>query len=188
MPSRLPPQIRRRLEAIRLLVLDVDGVLTDGTIFVGAGGEELKSFSVRDGLAIRLLIDNGIEVGVITGRSSPAVSVRCAELGMRPELVVLGAEDKSADLDRLLEIVGIGDDGMAAMGDDLPDLPLLMRAGFSFCPADAAPEVVVACDHVCGRSGGRGAVREAAEILLKAKGLWTGLVEGWSGAAGRRHE
>lgn len=179
MPSRLPPHIRSRLEPIRLLVLDVDGVLTDGTLYYSASGEEMKPFNVHDGLGIRLLIDCGIEVGVITGRSSAAVSTRCGELGLNDDRVFLGSKDKGADLDRMLEALGLRDDQMAAMGDDLPDLPMLGRAGFAFCPSDAAPEVIAACDHICGRNGGSGAVREAAEILLKAKGRWTDLVEGW---------
>jgi 3-deoxy-D-manno-octulosonate 8-phosphate phosphatase (KDO 8-P phosphatase) len=182
MPSRLPPQVRAKLEPIRLLVLDVDGVLTDGTVFVSSEGETTKNFNVRDGLGMRLLMDCGVEIAMITGRSSAAVSVRCAELGLREDLVVLGSKDKDADLDRILKILGIGDREMAAMGDDLPDLPMLGRAGFAFCPADAAPEVAAACDHVCGKDGGRGAVREAAEIILKAKGKWTGLVERWTRA------
>jgi 3-deoxy-D-manno-octulosonate 8-phosphate phosphatase (KDO 8-P phosphatase) len=177
MPSRLPPQIRGKLEPIRLLVLDVDGVLTDGSVHIGADGEEIKTFNVRDGLGLRLLMDAGIDVGVITGRSSPAVSVRCAELGIRPELVFIGSRDKDADLDRMLSELSLEDHEMAAVGDDLPDLPMLDRAGFAFCPADAAAEVVAACDHVCSRNGGRGAVREAAEIVLKAQQRWTSLIE-----------
>lgn len=184
MPSRLPPNVRAKLEPIRLLVLDVDGVLTDGSLYYSADGEEMKAFNVRDGLGIRLMIDSGIEVGVITGRSSASVSARCSELGLKEELVFLGSRDKDADLDRMLESLGLTDDQMAAMGDDLPDLPMLGRAGFAFCPADAAPDVAAECDHVCGKDGGRGAVREAAEILLKTKGKWTSLVKGWS-AAGR---
>jgi YrbI family 3-deoxy-D-manno-octulosonate 8-phosphate phosphatase len=93
---------------------------------------------------------------------------------------VLGSRDKDADLDRMLDRLGIGDHELAAMGDDLPDLPMLGRAGFAFCPADAVPEVAAACDYVCGHAGGHGAVREAAEILLKAKARWTGIVERWS--------
>lgn len=184
MPSRFPPDVRAKLEPVRLLVLDVDGVLTDGSLTYSAGGEELKTFNVRDGLGIRLLIESGIEVGVITGRSAVAVATRCSDLGLKDELVFLGSRDKEVDLDRMLEVLGLSDHQMAAMGDDLPDLPMLDRAGFAFCPSDAAPDVAAACDHVCGRSGGRGAVREAAEILLKTKGRWTGLVERWS-AAGR---
>lgn len=184
MPSRLPPNVRAKLEPIRLLVLDVDGVLTDGSLYFSADGEEMKAFHVHDGLGIRLLIESGIEVGVITGRSSAAVSKRCSELGLKEELVFLGSRDKDGDLDRMLEVLGLGDEQVAAMGDDLPDLPMLGRAGFAFCPANAVPDVAAECDHVCGKEGGRGAVREAAEILLKTKGRWTGLVEGWS-ASGR---
>jgi 3-deoxy-D-manno-octulosonate 8-phosphate phosphatase (KDO 8-P phosphatase) len=179
MPSRLPPDVRNKLEPIRLLVLDVDGVLTDGTLFYSAAGEEIKNFNVRDGLGIRLMIDHGIEVGIITGRSSTAVRQRCADLGLKDRLVVLGSKDKAVDLDRMLVSLGLADHEMAAMGDDLPDLPMLGRAGFAVCPADAAPEVAAACDHVCGNEGGRGSVREVAELLLKAKGRWTGLVEGF---------
>ena len=180
MPSRLPPNIRSKLEPIRLLVLDVDGVLTDGLLHYSANGEEMKAFNVHDGLGIRLLMECGIQVGIITGRSSAAVSARCAELGLRDDLIFLGSRDKGADLDRMLSTLGLGDHQMAAMGDDLPDLPMLGRAGFALCPADAAPEVAAACDLVCGKDGGRGAVREAAELLLKAKSRWTGLVEEWS--------
>lgn len=183
MPSHLPPHIRAQLEPIRLLVLDVDGVLTDGTLFYSSGGEEIKTFNVHDGLGIRLMIDCGIEVGVITGRSSAAVSARCSELGLKKDMVFLGSRDKGADLDEMLASLGIDDRKMAAMGDDLPDLPMLTRAGFSFCPNDAAPEVIATCDHICGKNGGQGAVREAAEILLKAKGRWTALVEGFSAPA-----
>lgn len=187
MPSRLPPQIRSKLEPVRLLVLDVDGVLTDGSLFYSASGEEMKAFNVHDGLGIRLMIESGFDVGIITGRSSASVSARCGELGLQDDLVILGSRDKGADLDRMLQTLGLDDEEMAAMGDDLPDLPMLCRAGFSFCPSDAAPEVAAACDHVCGKEGGRGAVREAAELLLKAKGRWTGLVEQLS-APGRGRE
>ena len=183
MPSHLPPHIRAKLEPIRLVVLDVDGVLTDGSLFYSAGGEEMKAFNVHDGLGIRLMIDCGIEVGIITGRSSAAVSARCSDLGLNEALVFLGSKDKGADLDQMISTLGIADHEMAAMGDDLPDLPMLIRAGFSFCPTDAVPEVIATCDHICGRIGGDGAVREAAEILLKAKGRWTGLVKELSSPA-----
>lgn len=180
MPSRLPPNIRAKLEPIRLLILDVDGVLTDGTLFYTGDGEVFKNFNARDGLGIRLLVDNGFEVGIITGRSSDAVAVRCADLGVKRERIFLDSKDKDADLDAMLASLKLADHEFAAMGDDLPDLPMLGRAGFAFCPGDAAPEVAAVCDLVTGKAGGRGAVREAAEILLKAQGKWTGLVEGWS--------
>jgi 3-deoxy-D-manno-octulosonate 8-phosphate phosphatase (KDO 8-P phosphatase) len=176
MPSRLPPDVRVKLEPIRLLVLDVDGVLTDGTLVYSATGEALKTFNVRDGLAVKLLRRSGVEVGIITAKSSEAVSARCRDLELRDELVMRGSRDKGADLARMLEHLGLDDRELAAMGDDLPDLPMLGRAGFAFCPADAAPEVAAVCDYVCGCDGGRGAVREAAEIVLKAKGCWTSLI------------
>jgi 3-deoxy-D-manno-octulosonate 8-phosphate phosphatase (KDO 8-P phosphatase) len=179
MPSRLPPEVRDKLEPIRLVVLDVDGVLTDGTLNYSAGGEEGKRFSVRDGLAIRLLLRAGIQVAVISGRSSEAVVARCSELGVRSELIVVGSQDKSADLDRMEELLQLSDAEVGAMGDDLPDLPLLARVGFAACPADAAPEVIAACDLVCGAEGGRGAVRELAEFVLKGQERWFDLVSDW---------
>lgn len=179
MPSRLPAEVREKLEPIRLVVLDVDGVLTDGTLIYSAGGEDCKRFSVRDGLAIRLLLNAGIQVAVISGRPSDAVVTRCAELGVRSELIIVGSQHKVADLDRVEELLQLSDSEVAAMGDDLPDLPLLARAGFAACPSDAAPEVIAACDLVCGAEGGRGAVRELAEMVLKGQGRWTDLVSGW---------
>ena len=181
MPSRLPGPVRARLRPIRLLVLDVDGVLTDGGLVYGPGGEELKQFSVRDGLGIRLLRAGGIEVGVITGRATDALVARCRDLGLRDDLVVQASRDKAADLDRLEQILGLSDDEVAVMGDDLQDIPVLTRAGFAACPADAVPEVAAVCDLVCGAAGGRGAVREVAELLLKARGLWEAQVGRWLG-------
>jgi 3-deoxy-D-manno-octulosonate 8-phosphate phosphatase (KDO 8-P phosphatase) len=179
MPSRLPAEVREKLEPIRLVVLDVDGVLTDGTLVYSADGEDRKRFSVRDGLAIRLLLRAGIQVAVISGRSSDAVVARCSELNVRSELIVVGSLDKSADLDRMEELLQLSDAEVAAMGDDLPDLPLLARAGFAACPADAAPEVIAACDLVCGAEGGRGAVRELAEFVLKGQERWPDLLSAW---------
>ena len=164
---------------MRLLVMDVDGVLTDGTLRYSRRGEEGKSFSVRDGLGIRLLRQGGVEVGVVSGRRSEAVALRCRELGLLDDLVVLGSRDKAADLDALEQRLGLDDRAVAAMGDDLPDLPLLRRASVSACPADAAPEVVAVCDLVCLARGGRGAVREMAEILLRVQGRWSELVAPW---------
>lgn len=181
MPSRLPAEVRDRLTPIRLVVLDVDGVLTDGTLVYTAAGEESKRFSVRDGLAIRLLLRSGIQVAVISGRASAAVAVRCRELGISDELVVQGSKDKAADLEALERRLGLADHQVAAVGDDLPDLPLLQRAGFAACPADAAPEVAAAAHLVCGSGGGRGAVREVAEILLKAQALWREGIGRWTG-------
>ncbi len=179
MPSRVPTEIRHRLEPVKLLVLDVDGVLTDGSLTYSGEGEHLKTFSVRDGLGIRLLLEAGIQVAVISGRSSPAVSARCTELGIRSELIILGSKDKVADLERIEELLDVVDLEVAAMGDDLPDLPMLDRAVFTACPADAAPEVMAACDLVCGANGGCGAVREFVELILKVQGKWMHVVGRW---------
>jgi 3-deoxy-D-manno-octulosonate 8-phosphate phosphatase (KDO 8-P phosphatase) len=179
MPSRVPTEIRHRLEPVRLLVLDVDGVLTDGSLTYTSRGEERKTFSVRDGLGIRLLLEAGVQVAVISGRASEAVEARCTELGIRSELIILGSKDKVADLQRIEDLLDIVDLEVAAMGDDLPDLPLLERAVFTACPADAAPEVMAVCDLVCGAPGGRGAVREFAELILKVQGKWVDVTGRW---------
>lgn len=179
MPSRIPSELRQRLEAVRLVVLDVDGVLTDGRLYYGPDGEYLKSFSVRDGLGLRLLERAGFSVALLSGRSSPALAARARDLGLK--LVVMGSGDKSADLDRIqAEAGGCSDDETAVMGDDLPDLPMLRRAAVSACPADAAPEVVAACDVVCRVEGGDGAVREFAELLLKAHRQWLPSIAAWA--------
>ncbi len=169
---------------IRLLVLDVDGVLTDGSLMFGADGCIGKSFNVRDGLGIRLLMDSGIGVGVISGRSSGATDSRLKELGLKDEMVVLGSRDKKRDLGILQKVLGgVKDVETAVMGDDLPDLPILLRAGFSACPSDATPDVAAICDLVCGNPGGHGAVREVAEMILKGQGRWSDMVQGWMGGA-----
>jgi 3-deoxy-D-manno-octulosonate 8-phosphate phosphatase (KDO 8-P phosphatase) len=183
-PSRLPPDVRRKLEPIRLLVLDVDGVLTDGTLLYTERGEEIKVFHVRDGLGVRLLQRCGIDVAVITGRSAAAVRTRCRDLGLADEDIVLGSRDKLADLSALTARLDLDHRQVAVMGDDLQDLPMLARAGFAVCPADAVPEVAAACDLVCGTPGGRGAVREVAELLLKAAGRWSEVVEAFAGPRG----
>lgn len=179
MPSHLPSDVRKRLKPIRLLVLDVDGVLTDGSLLFGADGCIGKSFSARDGLGIRLLEECGITVGVISGRSDPAVSARLEELGVDQSVISLGSRNKLEDLQRLQAVAGVGDSQTAVIGDDLPDLPMLLKVGFSACPADAAPDVAAVCDLICGSSGGRGAVREVAEVILKGQGSWSDLVQRW---------
>ena len=180
MPSRLPAHVRKRLEQVRLLVLDVDGVLTDGTLVFTATGETAKRFHVRDGLGIRLLMSAGIEVAVVTGRRSDAVTVRCRELGLRDDLVLQGSRDKAQHLDQLERDLELSDHQVAAMGDDLPDIPMLSRVGFAACPVNASPEVAAVCHLVCGTEGGRGAVREVAEVILKVQGRWQEQVDRWA--------
>ncbi|HEX4647253.1 MAG TPA: HAD-IIIA family hydrolase [Steroidobacteraceae bacterium] len=150
--------------AIRLLVLDVDGVLTDGRLYYGARGEVLKVFHVHDGLGLVELRRAGVEVAVISGRRSPMVSARCRELGVRH--VHQGVPDKLAALARLCALLRVQPSACACVGDDLPDVPLMRRVGLSFAVADAHREVRRAADVVTRRGGGRGAVREVCDHLL----------------------
>ncbi|MBI3028568.1 MAG: HAD hydrolase family protein [Candidatus Rokubacteria bacterium] len=159
-----------RARAIRLLALDVDGVLTDGRLVYGPTGEELKVFQVQDGLAIQAAQHAGLLVAVISSRASPAVSRRMADLGVVE--VHQGARDKAAVLDGLLRRRGVALRESAYMGDDLPDLPLLSRVGLALAPSNAAAEVKRVAHWVGRRSGGTGAVREAVEAILKARRAW----------------
>lgn len=155
---------------IRLLVLDVDGVMTDGRIYLDGRGEEIKVFNVRDGYGLKRLMKAGVEVALITGRSSQAVERRCEELGVVE--VHQGVVDKGALLDELIRSRGLEQRDVCCVGDDLPDLPLLNRAGLAVAVADAAAEVRGAAALITKSKGGRGAVREVCEIILTAKGLW----------------
>lgn len=171
------PALRQRALAIRWLVLDVDGVLTDGRLWYGNAGEELKAFDIQDGLGIKLLQRGGIQVAVITGRQSQLVARRTAELGITQ--VTQGREDKLAALRELCATLDTPLDTMAYMGDDLPDLSALMHAGLAVVPANARPELVRVAHCQTTRSGGNGAVREACEILLRATGRWDAIVEAY---------
>lgn len=173
MPLPLEPlEIDARARQVKALVLDVDGVLTDGKVLFLPGGEEGKTFHVRDGLGIQLMRAGQVPVAFLSGRDSEAVRRRAAELGV--EHVHLGIQDKVAAFDGLLSDLGVGDHDVAYVGDDLPDLPILERSGLAFAVADAAPEVRSAAHVVLRASGGKGAVREACERILKAKGAWLG--------------
>ncbi len=165
-----PSELEARAQRVRALVLDVDGVLTDGRLWYLPTGEEAKVFHVRDGLGLQLVMAAGCEVAIISGRDSRAVRQRCAELGVKHAF--LGVEDKVATLDGLLDTLDLDDDEIAYVGDDLPDIPLLGRAGIGFAVADAAPEVRAVAHVVLRSNGGQGAVREACERILKAKGAW----------------
>lgn len=154
---------------IRCLVLDVDGVLTDGSIFLDDRGIETKRFNVKDGLGIVTWLGLGFEVAVITRRSGEVVKHRCRELGITR--IVQGSANKGDALRQLAEETGIPLSDMAYIGDDWPDLPAMRLVGLPIAVADAAPEVRAAAALVTDRPGGRGAVREAIEHLLRAKHL-----------------
>jgi 3-deoxy-D-manno-octulosonate 8-phosphate phosphatase (KDO 8-P phosphatase) len=159
---------------IRLLVLDVDGTLTDGSILLGPDGSEWKRFCVRDGLGIVMWKRTGGTVAIITGRHSQALAHRARELGI--DHVHQGAGDKARALDAVLAATGCSAQETVAIGDDLPDLALFRAVAFGMAPADAAPEVRAAARHVMRSRGGDGAVREAIEILLRGDGRWDSLV------------
>jgi 3-deoxy-D-manno-octulosonate 8-phosphate phosphatase (KDO 8-P phosphatase) len=160
---------------VRLLILDVDGVLTDGTTLVGPSGEDWVRFDVQDGLAIKQLIAAGVEVAVITGRSVTSVERRCRALGI--ERVETGVRDKLTAYRKLLASLAVPDEEVCYMGDDLNDLGPLMACGHGVTVPNARREVLDRATHVTHRSGGAGAVREICERILRAKGLWEEIVE-----------
>jgi 3-deoxy-D-manno-octulosonate 8-phosphate phosphatase (KDO 8-P phosphatase) len=152
------------MKSIRLLVLDVDGVLTDGRLYYGPRGEELKCFHVRDGHGIKALRASGIEVAVISGRRSAAVARRCRELGIAH--VIQGADDKLGAFNRLIARLHVAPRDCACIGDDVPDVPVLRAVGVSYAVADAHPAARAAAHRSTRASGGRGAVREVCDELI----------------------
>lgn len=163
-------EIRERARRIRLLLLDVDGVLTDGRIIYGSAGMEVLAFHVRDGLAVKSAQASGITVGFLSGRKSEALLRRAEELHVHE--VHAGVENKMGVYQRLLLRYELDDREVAYMGDDLPDLPVLQQAGLAIVVADAPAEVRSAAHVVTSLPGGRGAVREAVEWLLRSRGVW----------------
>lgn len=168
-----------RAREVRLLALDVDGTLTDGTLLIGGDSEVAKPFSVRDGFGLNLLKQAGIVVALITARQSAIVARRAAELGIAQ--VHQGVKDKRARLRSLCEETGIGLEQAAYMGDDWPDLSVMASCGFAAAPADAEPEVRAIAHWVATAAGGRGAVRELAMFLLDAQGRRAGLLARYAG-------
>jgi len=158
------------LRKIRLLLLDVDGVLTDGRIIYDANGVETKAFDVKDGHGLKLLQRAGVQVGIITGRQSEVVNVRARELGI--SIVYQGVKDKLGPFEEILGALGLREEEVAYVGDDLPDLPVLRRVGWGAAPADAVEEIKPFVHYVTSHGGGRGAVREVCDLLLQAGGYW----------------
>lgn len=156
--------VAARARDIRLLVLDVDGVLTDGRLYFSARGEEMKCFHVRDGAGIVQVLRAGLQVAVISGRASVAVEQRMSELGVA--WVRQGVTDKLAALRELLELLGLGPQAVACIGDDTPDVPLLQTARLSVAVADAHPQAKAHAHHITQARGGEGAVRELCDLLL----------------------
>ncbi len=178
MPQLDKNDLSAALSRVRFLLLDVDGVLTDGRIIYNDRGGETKVFHVRDGLGIRLLIKAGIEVGIVTGRSSRALVHRCRNLGIAR--VHDGVKDKAAALESILAETGLEARQAAFVADDLPDLPIVGRVGLAVAVADADPIVRRRAGWVTKAPGGGGAVREVAEAILKAQGVWEQVLERFS--------
>ena len=173
--ERASDDLAMRCQAVEFLVLDVDGVLTDGVIAIDDRGVETKHFHVRDGSAIALWRKSGRRVAILSGRSAPCVDHRAAELGIAP--VVQGAKEKGKPFRAMLAEVGLDPSRVCYIGDDLADLPVLAIAGLAACPADAAPEVLAAAHLVATAKGGRGAVREIIDAILEAQGIRDELTE-----------
>src|SRR6266545_4422732 len=166
--------IQERAARIRLLLFDVDGVLTNGVVYMHADGSESKGFSIRDGAAMVWAQRAGLTVGWVSARASAATTQRAAQLAIR--LVVQGVASKLDAFQRIVRDAGVSEAAVAYMGDDLIDIPLLTRAGLSAAPADAAQEVRDRVAWVSTAGGGRGAVREFIEMILKAQRRWDAIV------------
>ena len=165
-----------RAMGLKAAIFDVDGVLTDGRLFIGESGEWFKAFSSLDGHGLKLLAQGGIAPLVITGRDSPAVRRRIADLGLPHAMY--GVQDKLAAATALLQSLALDWEDVAVMGDDWPDLPLMTRAAFACAPANAHTEVRAMAHHVTAARGGDGAARECCDLLLMAGGRYAALLQG----------
>ena len=168
------------LQKIKLLALDVDGVLTDGSIYISPAGEVFKGFNAKDGMGISCALRSGLQIAVITGRQSPIVERRCEELGIT--LLQQGVKDKRLALQQIAQKLGLVREEIAYMGDDLNDIPAFKASGLNLVPADAAIEVMAVADIITKASGGRGAVREAITMILAAQDNWNVIVNSYLNA------
>ncbi len=173
------PSLQERCRRIDMLVLDVDGVLTDGGIIYADNGVELKQFHVRDGSGLKIWQFLGKRAAIISGRTTRVVEVRAAELGIAP--VYQGAAEKMPAYRRLLADGNLRPEQVCFIGDDVPDLPVLLHCGLAVAVADACPEARAAAYHVTAAPGGRGAVRETIELVLRCQGLWQQVVDRFRG-------
>ena len=170
-----PEEVERRAAGVKLLLMDCDGVLTDGRITLVEGGDEQKSFHTRDGHGLVLLHRAGLQSGIISGRTSTLVERRAAELGMK--YVRQGTWNKIQDFEELLKEAGVDEREVAFIGDDVTDIPLMQRSEFAIAVADASEETRSVAHYVTRLPGGFGAVREVCELILKAQGRWADLMK-----------
>lgn len=162
--------LQSKAAKIKLLLLDVDGVLTDNRLIYGDDGQEYKAFYTRDGHGMVLLQKSGVEIGIITGRKSNLVTKRMSDLKVKH--VYQGVPDKLPTFEALIQSTGLSLDQVAYMGDDILDLPILTRVGLATCPKDSDPDVLNRVDFVSQHIGGRGAVRELCELIMRAQNTW----------------
>ena len=167
--------LQAKASRVRLLLFDVDGVMTDGVVIMHADGSESKGFHIRDGAAIVWAQRAGLVVGLLSARTSGATAQRAAQLAIRT--VSQGVTNKLSGYEQIIQDAGVTDQDVAYMGDDLLDIPVLRRVGLSAAPADAAPEVRERVDWVSPSGGGRGAVRDLIEFVLRAQERWDGIVQ-----------
>ena len=167
-------EVQKRAARIKLLLMDCDGVLTDGRVWLFEDGEEQKGFHTRDGLGIDLLHRAGLRSGIISGRTSTAVEKRAQDLGM--SFVIQGCEDKQQAFADILDQAGVENLEVAYIGDDLNDIPLILQSGLGVAVADAVLETREHAHYVTNAAGGFGAVREVCELILKAQGRWDDLI------------
>lgn len=169
----------KKIKKTKLLLLDVDGVLTDGSIILGEPNRELKIFNIKDGLGIKLAQAGGIEIGIITGRTSEAVKKRADELAIK--ILYQGQQDKLTAYEQIKNNLGLKDEQIAYIGDDLNDLKLLQKVGLSIAVNDACDEIKAEAGYITKTLGGKGAVREVIELILKSQGKWQGLIQKYYG-------
>ena len=172
-----PKEILEKAAKIKLLICDVDGVLSDGKVYFSNQQEELKNFNIKDGLGIKLMQKHGIKVAIITGRKSHIVAHRAQELGI--ELVYQGRSDKRATFDEIAANLNLSAEEIAHIGDDLPDLPLMKKAGLGICVADAYHFLLQQSDWSTPHDGGSGAVRDVADLLLTAQNKLDQILESY---------
>jgi 3-deoxy-D-manno-octulosonate 8-phosphate phosphatase (KDO 8-P phosphatase) len=168
--KKLSRAVVSRLQRVRLAIFDVDGVLTDGRLYYSAAGEELKVFHTLDGHGMKMLAESGVSLAIISGRSSKALARRAADLGIKH--VVMGAADKASAYRTLLRKLKLSPGETAAIGDDIVDLPILTNCAFSVAVPSAPKDVLTRVDHITKADGGRGAVREFCEIIMRAQGTY----------------
>jgi 3-deoxy-D-manno-octulosonate 8-phosphate phosphatase (KDO 8-P phosphatase) len=172
--ARVTPAVHERAAAVRLMLFDVDGVLTDGSLYYGEHGELFKRFHALDGHGLKLLMEGGVKIALVTGRSGPIVDRRAAELGIAD--VLQGVRDKGAALAELAQRHSVAMTETGFMGDDILDLPALQRAGFAACVPNAPDYIAQAAHWIASRPGGGGAVRECCDLLLAARGRLGGFL------------